>query len=76
MSSLKAENVKKCVSLLRDFIRESQALTNKKEIAVVALNHLQKITAGKNDGDSSNKNEILSCAIIPRIDGTPNSGKG
>ena len=76
MSGLKAEDVKKCVSLLREFIQESQALTDKKEIAVVALNHLQEITAGKNAGGSSNKSEILGCAIIPRIDGIPTSGNG
>lgn len=76
MSGLKAENVKKCVFLLRDFIQESQALNNKKEIATVALNHLQEITAGKNAEGYSNKSEVLSCAIIPRIDGTPNRGNG
>lgn len=46
MSKLKKENVKKCVSLLREFVEESSALDNKKERAILALNQLQKITAG------------------------------
>ena len=46
MSKLKKENVKKCVSLLREFVEESSALDNKKERAILALDQLQKITAG------------------------------
>lgn len=46
MRKLKKENVKKCISLLREFVEESGALDNKKERAVLALNQLQKITAG------------------------------
>jgi len=46
MSQLKKENLKKCVSLLREFVEESAALDNKKQRAILALNQLQKITAG------------------------------
>jgi hypothetical protein len=46
MGSLKAENLKKCVSLLREFIDESSEANNKKGIAKLALEQLQRITAG------------------------------
>jgi hypothetical protein len=46
MRSLKAENIKKCVSLLQEFIEESQEEHNKKGMALLALGQLQKITAG------------------------------
>jgi hypothetical protein len=45
MSQLKVENLKKCFSLLREFIDEAP-LDNKKKIAMLALTQLQKITAG------------------------------
>ncbi len=45
MTNLKNENVNKCFSLLRDYITEAST-NNKKEIAILALNQLQKITAG------------------------------
>ena len=45
MSNLKAQNLKKCFSLLREFISETP-LNSKKEMAVLALNQLQKISAG------------------------------
>ena len=46
MSKLKKENVKKCVSLLRAFVEESSSHDNQKQRAILALNQLQKITAG------------------------------
>ena len=46
MSQLKDENVKKCVSLLREFIEEASVQDNKKGVAILALNHLQRIKAG------------------------------
>jgi hypothetical protein len=46
MSHLKNENVTKCVSLLREFIEEASIQGNKKGVAILALNHLQRITAG------------------------------
>jgi hypothetical protein len=52
MSNLKAQNLKKCFSLLREFIDES-SLHNKKGIALLALNQLQKITAGTSSTGSS-----------------------
>ncbi|MGD2090816.1 MAG: hypothetical protein PVH61_31880 [Candidatus Aminicenantes bacterium] len=46
MSKLKKENVKKCVSLLREFVEESSSHDSQKQRAILALNQLQKITAG------------------------------
>jgi len=46
MRSLKAENIKKCVSLLQEFIEASQEEHNKRGMALLALEQLQKITAG------------------------------
>ena len=53
MSQLKNENVTKCVSLLREFIEEASVQGNKKGVAILALNHLQKITAGAKGGQQS-----------------------
>jgi hypothetical protein len=46
MSRLKNENLNKCVSLLREFIDEASTQGSKKEIAILALDQLQNITAG------------------------------
>jgi hypothetical protein len=46
MRNLKTENIRKCVSLLREFIEESQEKHNKKGAALLALGQLQKIRAG------------------------------
>jgi len=50
MSRLKIENVNKCISLLREYIEET-SLENRKEIAILALNQLQTITAGIDPGN-------------------------
>lgn len=67
MSKLKKENVKKCISLLREFVEESSALDNKKERAVLALNQLQKITAGT-DPAFGIGNVFFQCLGRPRAD--------
>ena len=46
MGNVKSKNIKKCVSLLREFIHESREEDNKKGVALLALGHLQKIMAG------------------------------
>lgn len=46
MGRLKVENLNQCVSLLREFIDESPEADNKKGIAKLALEQLEKITAG------------------------------
>ena len=53
MSNLKKENVTKCFSLLREFIDAVDQQDSKKGIAVLALNQLQNITAGKGGSDDS-----------------------
>jgi hypothetical protein len=50
MSNLKAESLNKCVSLLREFIDESGD-GSKKGIAALALNQLERITAGNDCND-------------------------
>jgi hypothetical protein len=62
MSRLKTENVNKCISLLRDYIEET-SLNNGKEIAILALNQLQTITAGD---DPAAGYYLLSCDGKPR----------
>ena len=60
MSHLKEKNVKKCFSLLREYIDETP-LNNKKENAILALNQLQQITAGTgSQGSSGDSNSISS----------------
>jgi len=62
MSRLKTENFNKCLFLLEDFIHQSQEEENKKEMALLALGQLQKITAGKMLMDPA-------CYYRPRADG-------
>jgi hypothetical protein len=67
MSHLKKEMANKCFSLLREYIDEG-SLSSKKEAAVLALDQLQKITAGTVSQDSNNGSTtlILACAGRPR----------
>jgi hypothetical protein len=70
MSRLKDENLKKCVSLIREFIDETSSQGNKKEIAILALHQLQRITAGSDpvdDGGSTILGPV--CSGKPRADG-------
>ena len=46
MSKLKVENSKKCLSILRQFVEETSSSGKSKDLAILAINHLQKITAG------------------------------
>lgn len=67
MSRLKSDNLKKCFSLLREFVEESQALPGKKENASLAIDQLQKITAG----NSTTPGLILGCIGRPIADSNP-----
>lgn len=60
MSNLKKENVSKCVSLLREFIDGADSQNSNKGIAVLALDQLERITAGATDESPS------ACTDIPR----------
>ena len=61
---LKEQNVTKCVSLLKEFIEEAAVQGNKKGVAILALHHLQKITAGINEST-----EVAGCVHELRIFG-------
>ena len=67
MSKLKKENLKKCVSLLREYVEESSAIANKKERAILALDQLQKITAGT-DSNIAIGDVYFFCMGRPRVD--------
>jgi hypothetical protein len=69
MSRLKNENLKKCVSLLREFIDETTSSGEKKEMAILALHQLQNITAGS-DPTGGGGSTILGpvCSSRPRAD--------
>lgn len=76
MSRLKDESVKKCFDLLREFIDEPSMGDSKRGIAVLALNHLQKITAGASlddpaSGGDASLGQDPNCVELPRIDGSP-----
>jgi len=68
MGKLKKENVKKCVSLLREFVEESSAHDNKKERAILALNQLQEITAGNDSNITAIGDVYLRCLGRPKVD--------
>ena len=67
MSRLKTENLRQCVSLLREFIEGAGSPGERKEIAILALNQLQNVTAGTNS-------PTFSCTYKPRIDGKAATG--
>jgi len=70
MSRLKTENIDKCISLLREYIEET-SLENRKEIAMLALNQLQTITAGIDPGIGPTAGfTLLSCDGKPRASTT------
>jgi len=84
MSNLKAQNVNKCLSLLRQFISEVPEKDNKKDTALLALNQLQNITAGQYtestldpifasiiDDNLGDIQLYSTCMGRPRADGTP-----
>jgi hypothetical protein len=75
MSRLKNENLNKCFSLLREYLNEGPS-NNKKGAAILALDQLQKITAGIDaNGFPVDSNplgySLLSCNGKPRVDGSP-----
>ena len=75
MSNLKHDSVNKCISLLREYIDEGPG-SSKKEIAKLALNQLQEITAGTGTtgsaGDSSTQVDSGStCTGRPRFGDSP-----
>jgi hypothetical protein len=68
MSHLKKEMANKCFSLLREYI-DGESLSSKKESAILALEQLQKITAGTGSQDSNDNGStttMLGCTARPR----------
>ena len=71
MSYLKNENLDKCFSLLREYLNEV-TFNNKKGTAILALGHLQKITAGTDSqGALFGSSGVLffGCNGKPKVDG-------
>ncbi len=61
MSTLKSDSLKKCLSFLREYVDETP-LNKRKRVAVLALDQLQRITAGVSASGNS-------CNGKPRVDG-------
>ena len=71
MSHLKNENVNKCFSLLREYLDEGPS-NNKKGAAILALDQLQKITAGTDSqGAPVEGDQVVfpGCNGKPKVDG-------
>lgn len=69
MSRLKDESLKRCFSLLREFIDDAQEVNNKKGVAILALNQLQRVAAGTTSGPD------LHCIDTPLVDGAVGGGE-
>ena len=69
MSKLRDKNLKRCHSLLSEFIHvvsiddSNDELRTKKERAILALHHLEKITGGMADHNKA----AVSCGPRPNI---------
>lgn len=70
MSRLKNKNSKKCFSILRQFIDEVPSNGEKREVAILALNQLQRITAGISSPELSGGSESRICIGKPLADGS------
>ena len=71
MNNLKNESLNKCFSLLREYLEDGPA-NEKKGGAVLALNHLQQITAGVDPEKGSIDNQWLTapgCNDRPGVNG-------
>lgn len=80
MTDLKKQNVDKCFALLREFIDEVDSRKGKKGSAILALDQLQRISAGEKGRaplclgrprSDSGPGLELGCVGRPRVDGTP-----
>ena len=65
MSRLKEKNSKKCLLVLRQFIDNADAVGEGKDAAVLALNHLQAITAGSSGPEFSGLSKSPLCIGKP-----------
>ena len=67
MNHLQNENISQCFSLLREYINKTR-MGKTTGAAILALEHLQKITAGQNQSYRTESFE-LACNGAPRING-------
>jgi hypothetical protein len=69
MNNLKKETLKKCFSLLGEFINETPGASSKKDVAILALTQLKRITAGTEiPGDDGQTILGPTCIGVPRAD--------
>ncbi|MDQ1350201.1 MAG: hypothetical protein QG657_502 [Acidobacteriota bacterium] len=68
MSQLKNEALKRCFSLLREFVDESTVADNKKGTAILALNQLQRVIAGGDVNTDALEPGCLGRPIADRTD--------
>ncbi|MCP5104258.1 MAG: hypothetical protein GY950_12800 [bacterium] len=84
MNNLKNETLNKCFSLLREFINDTSPANNRKGLAALALNQLERVTAGTAensdcldtplaDGAAGNGSMMSDCLDTPLADGAPPS---
>ncbi len=68
MKKLTQKNIEKCFSVLKEFIAEANSKNKEKNMAVLALDHLQHITAGigTTTGDENNGGSQLEVNCIDR----------
>lgn len=82
MSNLKSETLHKCLTILKEFIDESSGQNKTKGIATLALEQLERTTAGSLSGHNpkcidtplaglSNSAGISDCLDTPLADGGP-----
>lgn len=67
MSSMKNENVTKCFSLLREFVENAESRNDNKEFAILAIEHLQRITAGEESNGASGTSSGGTCQVLLTI---------
>ena len=72
MTSLRNKNVTKCFSLLREYL-EGAPQDGKKGSAILALDQLQKITAGVGTQDSQATTDSPLCISKPLANGSTGS---
>ncbi len=69
MKNLKTDTLNKCFSLLKMYIAETEGLSHRKGTAILALNELEKITAGGDEtgsGDENNGGGSIAAVCVGR----------
>lgn len=68
MERLKQKSSKKCLSILRQFINEVPSNEGQREVAILAIDQLQRITAGRSPRDLAGGSEKRICIGKPLAD--------